>query len=225
MKLIEIEKRKLDNQYLQERDTFWEVKIKKYNQLGKPLWNGSVYYLDNQKDDNLYIGLCEYKDIVFLEEKGDQYIVKKYGQEHVFIYLNVQILINHKDLYLFGTKQLGNTKEIISVGGTLRLEDDEKIQSFENVIEYAKKEVDIETKLNIKKKDLKFINFFVNENIGTFVFQYNLENKNDYQVLNIGEFDGEIYLNKEDVYNSSNFTPNIRLKSIKNFLQNLWKIR
>lgn len=225
MNIIKAKKRERSNQYLKDRDLFWESKIEEFTKKSQPLWNGDVYYLDFKEGNSLYLGLCEYKDIIFCEEKGSEEISEKYGKEHVFTYLNVQILINYKDLHLFGTKQVGDTREIICVGGTLRLEDGQKIESFENVVEYAKKEVDVETKLDIRRDDLEFLYFIFNENIGSFIFQYNLENKKDSGVLNIGEFDGEVYLDKKDVYNSNEYTPNIRLRSIKSFLQDLWKIK
>ena len=139
MKIIQAQKRKYDDQYLKDREFFWLKKTKEFAKSGQPLWNGSVYYLDNKRDENFYIGICEYKDLIFLEEKGVEYITDNYGKENVFTYLNVQILINYKDAFLFGTKKNNDSIEIIAVGGTLRLEDKEEIVSFDDVKKYAKK--------------------------------------------------------------------------------------
>jgi hypothetical protein len=139
----------LNADYVVERNSFWDSKVVEFNKAGQPLWNGAVYYLDNIDGDSLSMGLCEYKDILFSEIIGVDNIIQKYGSNNNFVYMNVQILIKLDDKYIFGTKKKKGHTEIISVGGTMRLEDGKEIKSFNDIKKYAKKEVDIETNLNI----------------------------------------------------------------------------
>lgn len=225
MNIILTDQRDLSRNYLAERDAFWHNKIIEFNKKNQPLWNGSVYYLDNRRGGDYFIGLCEYKDVLFAESIGFDKIKQKYGEENNFVYINVQILIKDRESYIFGTKNFDEKTEIISVGGTLRLEDDDEIKSFEDIKKYAKKELDIETNLSIGIDDLKYLGDAVNNNICTFIFEYSLKKSIENKVLKIGEFDGEICLKKGDVFGNERVVPNIRLNSIKKYLIEKWKIK
>jgi hypothetical protein len=130
----------------------------------------------------------------------------------------VQIFIkDKKGNYLFGTKHYKDYVEIISVGGTLRLEDGNEIRKFEDIVEYAKKEITIETKIEINPNDLKYHDTIIDSGICTFLFDYSLDELSK-DILNMGEFDGSAILKKEEIFDESKFRANDRLKSLKNYL-------
>jgi len=221
MNIIYVKKNNLDKDYLIDRDIFWDIKSEEFKKNKEPLWNGSVYYMANVDKDNYSIGLCEYKDILFSESVGIEKIKDKYNGDNNFVYINVQILVEGKDGYVFGTKKIDIGTEIISVGGTLRLEDKEEIKSFYDIKKYAKKEVDIETNLSIEIDDLKYLDVVMENNICTFIFNYRLEDGHKSNLLKIGEFDGEITIIKDKIFNSEKIYPNVRLRSIRDFVENL----
>lgn len=57
----------------------------------------------------------------------------------------------------------------------------------------------------------------INNNICTFLFDYKIDVIGE-DVLKIGEFDGYVLLDKEDIFNESKFKANDRLKSLQDFL-------
>ncbi len=88
-----------------------------------------------------------------------------------------------------------------------------------------KKDILIETKKNFSNNNLSFIDIILENNICTFLFHYHVKKTNQ-SLLKIGEFDGEIYLKKEDIFSkNNNLIPNIRLESISNFLRKKWNIK
>lgn len=209
-----------NKRYLYDREIFWNKKLKEYKSKNTPLWNGSVYYLSEIREEIINIGLCEYKDLIFASSKGVEFLQKKYDLDFNFLYMNVQILI--KDLhnrYLFGTKHYQDYIEIISVGGTIRLEDGKAIQDFKDITEYAKKEMTVETKINIVENKLKYKDMIISDNICTFLFEYQVDVMKG-NTLNMGEFDGSVILDKEDIFNKEKFRTSQRLASLENFLEN-----
>jgi hypothetical protein len=206
-----------NNKYLEDREKVWNKKIVEYKSKNMPLWNGSVYYLDKIEKKSINIGLCEYKDLIFLGKKGLYEIKKRYDLEFSFIYLNVQIFIkDKKDRYLFGTKHHRDYVEIISVGGTLRLEDGKEIKSFKDILNYAKKEILIETKIKIESNLLNYIDMVINNDICTFLFEYKVNNL-DANLLNMGEFDGSVIMRKSNIFNEKKFKASDRLESLKKY--------
>jgi len=213
-----VEKNIYNEKYLEARESVWNEKLKEYNEKKLPLWNGAVYYLDKIEDNNIHIGLCEYKDLIFLSTQSIDKIYEKYDINFNFLYINVQILIkDENDNYLFGTKHCKDYVEIISVGGTLRLEDGNEIKKFEDIVEYAKKEIAIETKIKINPNNLRYHDLIIDSGICTFLFDYSLDKFSE-DILNIGEFDGSAILKKEEIFDESKFRANERLKSLKNYL-------
>lgn len=218
MKIEQINKNIYNQKYLEDRELVWNEKLRECKNKNIPLWNGSVYYLDRLEKDSISIGLCEYKDLLFLDTKSIKEIKKEYDLNFNFLYINVQILIKDKNnKYLFGTKYHINYTEIISVGGTLRLEDGNEIKCFEDISEYAKKEITIETKIKIDKNKLRYRDMIISSGICTFLFEYNIDLIEN-NLLNMGEFNGCIIIKKEDIFNDSKFKINERLMSLKGYL-------
>lgn len=218
MIIKKVNKNIYNKKYLEDRELVWNEKLKEHKNKNIPLWNGSVYYLDEVKNSILNIGLCEYKDLIFAYTKGVEYLKKEYNLNFDFLYMNVQIFIKDRNnRYLFGTKNEEDYTEIISVGGTLRLEDENEIKNFGDIFEYAKKEIAIETKIKINQDQLKYRDMIINNNICTFLFDYKIDVIGE-DVLKIGEFDGYVLLDKEDIFNESKFKANDRLKSLQDFL-------
>jgi len=218
MLVKKVEKNIYNEKYLEARESVWNEKLKEYEEKKMPLWNGVVYYLDKIEGDTVYTGLCEYKDLIFLSTKSINKIYEEYNINFNFLYINVQIFIkDEKGNYLFGTKHYKDYVEIISVGGTLRLEDGNEIKKFEDIVEYAKKEITIETKIKINSNDLKYHDIIIDSGICTFLFDYSLGELSE-DILNIGEFDGSVILKKEEIFDDGKFRANDRLKSLKNYL-------
>lgn len=218
MIIKQVNKNIYNQKYLEAREVVWNEKMKEHSEKKMPLWNGLVYYLYKIEEGAIHIGLCEYKDLVFLGEKSFDKIYKEYNIDFNFLYINVQIFIKDgKGNYLFGTKHYEDYIEIISVGGTLRFEDGNEIKKFEDIVEYAKKEIIIETKIEINSTNLKYCDIIIDNGMCTFLFDYSLDNLNE-SVLNIGEFDGSVIIKKEDIFDESKFRANNRLQSLKNFL-------
>lgn len=218
MLVKKVEKNIYNEKYLEARESVWNEKLKEYEEKKIPLWNGVVYYLDKIEEDAVYIGLCEYKDLIFLSTKSINKIYEEYNINFNFLYINVQIFIkDKKGNYLFGTKHYKDYIEIISVGGTLRLEDGNEIKKFEDIVEYAKKEITIETKIKINPNDLKYHDTIIDSGICTFLFDYSLDVLSE-DILNIGEFDGSVILKKKEIFDEGKFRANDRLKSLKNYL-------
>lgn len=213
---VNVENRQLyTKEYLKEREIVWLSKIAEYKEKNIPLWNGIVYYLIKIKNDTIFLGLCEYKDVIFLEQKGIHYIRNKFHMKFNFLYICVQVLLSDKrGNYLFGTKRMGDYKEIIAVGGTLRLEDRKKIRSLNDILEYAKKEIDTETKIKANLEKLKYLKLIINKNICTFLFEYNLDDIN-INFLKKGEFDGAVVLSKGKIFISNGLKASERLTSIR----------
>ena len=213
-----IKKNIYNKKYLEDREVVWDNKLKDYKDKGIPLWNGSVYYLDEFAKDSISIGLCEYKDLVFLEVKKVKDLKEEYNLNFDFIYINVQVLIVDKQCkYLFGTKHNKDYIEIISVGGTLRFEDGNQIEKFEDIVDYAKKEISIETKIKIDLDSLKYKDMIIDSSICTFLFEYNIDVIED-NLLNIGEFDGFVIIEKSEIFSKNKFMAGARLKSLQDFL-------
>ncbi len=218
MNIIQINKDIYNDKYLKDREKLWSKKLIEYKKNNTPLWNGDIYYLDSIENNTVSVGLCEYKDLIFLDEFGICQIKDLYKLNFNFIYINVQVLLfTENGRYLFGTKKYGDYTEIISVGGTLRFEDGNKINDFVDVKNYMKRELEIETNIKVEDKKIKFIDIVNKNNICTFLFSYKLINDSR-PLLNIGEFDGEIYLEKDKVFSSKKIKPNDRLKSIKSYI-------
>lgn len=225
MRVEQVNKTIYTQKYLEDREIFWNVKIKEYKDNNIPLWNGSVYYLDKMLGDNITIGLCEYKDLIFLGTNSAKEIQKKYDIDFNFLYINIQILLSDgSGVFLFGTKSKNGYIEIITVGGTLRLENGNIIKKFEDIVEYAKNEISVETKIKIETNKLKYLSMIVNNNICTFLFEYHLDFL-DEKILNMGEFDGVVCLKKEDIFAGNKFRANKRLESIKDYLEKLWQTK
>ena len=221
----QIEKEIYTSIYLEDRELLWNKKVIEYKKMGVPLWNGAVYYVEKIQDNIAHIGLCEYKDLIFVEGKNTKDVKEKYDLDFNFTYINVQILIkNKKDKYLFGTKCRDEYVEIIPVGGTLRLENGFKIKSLSDIKEYAKKEMLIETKIKVDLAKLHFVDVIINKNICTFLFSCIIESTSD-RLLNTGEFDGEVYLDRVEIFNDEKTRTSIRLESIRNFFEEKWKNR
>lgn len=225
MRIEQTKKTIYNKKYLEDREIFWNVKIKEYMDRNIPLWNGSVYYLDKMVEGNITMGLCEYKDLIFLDANNVEEIQNKYDIKFNFLYINIQVLLSNRNgSFLFGTKSQNGYTEIIAVGGTLRLENGKIIKKFEDIVEYAKNEISVETKIKIITNKLKYIDIIVNNNICTFLFEYHLDFL-DEKILNMGEFDGAVFLKKRDVFVEDKFRANKRLESIKDYLETLWKIK
>lgn len=204
-------------EYLKDREKVWDKKRETCLSTNTPLWNGVVYYLDSNVDGVVQIGLCEYKDLVFLEEKEVSEIKEMYGMDFNFVYMNVQILIKDTDdTYLFGFKKHNSLFEIISVGGTLRLEDGNDVEVFKDVVAYAEKEMSIETKIKVDPDRLLYKGIVEESGICTFLFEYGLKPL-DENLLNIGEFDGGIILAKHELFNTANIKPNKRLMALRKY--------
>ena len=77
MEIIQVNENIYTKEYLKAREIFWKKQIKKYEKENIPLWNGIVYYLKKIKKDSIYVGLCEYKDIIFINKKDIDKIKKK----------------------------------------------------------------------------------------------------------------------------------------------------
>jgi len=207
------------DKYVKDREKLWNEKVREYKKNNTPLWNGDVYYLDDVKDNIVSIGLCEYKDLIFLDELCVEEIKDKYKLNFNFIYINVQVILCAENgKYLFGTSKKDGYTEIIAVGGTLRLEDGKPINNFIDIKNYMKKELEIETKIAVEDEKIEFIDIVNKNNICTFLFKYELTNPQK-DLLNIGEFDGEIYLKKDEIFNSKKLKPNDRLKSIESLIK------
>ncbi len=227
MNIININKEIYSEKYLEDRDILWNDKIKEYGKNKIPLWNGIVYYLDriepSQTVENIYIGKCEYKDLMFRDEYGLDYIREKYNLDFNFTYINVQVVLKKdKNKYVFGRQKSGDKIKLILVGGTLRLEDGIEIDDFEKIVSYAIKEIEVETNLVFKKDNLHFQEIINNDSICTFLFDYFIPEKCEEPFLKIGEFDGEVHIMLEETENKNNYILNDRLASVYVCVKELW---
>lgn len=223
MKIINVKRKPVDTQYLKDRDVLWCKKRKEYKNQNIPLWNGNVYFLEKIDGDNLYIGLFEYKDLVFLEEYGIDYIWGKYNFEQSFTYINVQVLIWNNNKCLLGTQQKIGYIELIPIGGTLRVESGKTIKNLEDIKNYAKEELEVETKIEVESDKIVFIDMIVSKNICTFLFEYVADDLQQ-NILNTGEFDGEVMIDKKEFFRKKGYKPSARLASILDYLKAKWKI-
>ena len=217
IKIKNILKREISEDYRQKRDSFWDSKIVEYKEKNIPLWNGTVYCLEDTKSDEYIISLCEYKDILFSEYYGYKKVLEEFGPTNVFKYINVQILIkNSRDEFIFGTIKKDDYTEIVSVGGTLRIENNKEIKRISDINEYAVTEVSIETNFD-NYDDIKFIGVSDTDEICTFLYSMDVEFLPESN-LKIGEFEAEVILSLEYAFKSAIYKPCVRLNSIKGYL-------
>ncbi len=201
----------LPNRYLTERENVWNKHIRKAVKSGKNIWNGIIYTIIDwtQIDkENLFITLssCEYKDIVFRNNKGLTYIIRNYGIESISKFITFDCIpVTSDGKYVFGLR--GNTTNVKSgsiglIGGTAN-KDEMEITSPDDFKKFMIKEIEEETQIVVNEHSLSL--FSINQFNGKFEFLYKLElNINSYEIDKIfkkGEFVDILCLSKQEVFN------------------------
>lgn len=214
------------DEYIKLREHYWNLELEIANSQNRPLWNGTVCVLldQNNSEDRivLEISTCEYKDLVVRDAVGIGHITERFGKSHAYPYINVQCLIEDQiGNLIFGTQNYNNIETLVAVGGTLRT-DEFKVESFSDIVEYAKDEIRIETNLE-SINNLAFLGICSNIGTVTFLFGSKLEsifdNNNSY--LKRGEFHGEVIIKSSDLKDSKVYTFNERLLSVMPLIRDI----
>lgn len=143
----------LSKKYIQERDKIWKEEMDKAEKKGKDFWEGEVYTIHDilhvaAQNVHIYMDTCSYKDIVFKNKLGVRRIVSQYGINCLAEHVSVDCIpITIEGKWVFGKR---NDKTMIQkgmlalIGGTLN-KDEMKVQTFNDIKRYAKKEIKEET--------------------------------------------------------------------------------
>lgn len=201
----------IPDKYLVERETVWNAHMLKAGKAGKNIWNGIIYSIKEwvqTDEENLIIVLssCEFKDIVFRNHKGINYIIKNYGIDWISKFITFDCIPVTKDgQYVFGIR--GNTTNVKTgsiglIGGTAN-KDEMEIRAPLDFKKFMIKEIEEETQIKVNGHDLSL--FSINQFNGKFEFLYKLVlNINSNEIDTIykkGEFADIVSLSEKEVFN------------------------
>jgi hypothetical protein len=166
--------------YIEQREVFWEEKLKAVQARGAQIWNGDIYYLDalEVKDNHIYLdlGVGSFKDLAFLIDKGTEYISSNLAESDLSCYATVLVFLKTVDgKYIFPVTNGSTYQEsgkVHVLGGNLN-RDEVQISSIDDIYQQASNEISEETNLTATKDLLQLDSIFINNSRCNFIFTYN----------------------------------------------------
>lgn len=132
------------SEYIKAREKVWNEQKILY---GSRLWNGVVYTIDRlegQGDVVLYLGQCEYKDIMIKESFGADLIATHYGESCVVQHLIICVVPITSDglfvLSIVGDGTIQQSGMIDLFGGTAN-QDEVAVNDFHDLSKFALLEI------------------------------------------------------------------------------------
>lgn len=134
--------------YLEKRELVWEKKKQTFRDC---LWNGRVYTIDRIESINsslsLYLGQCEYKDIIFKETLGLERIANDFGNNAIVQHLVICVVPITLDGLLVLSEvgdQTIQEQGLIDVFGGSANCDEVTVSCFDDLSKFAFKELNEE---------------------------------------------------------------------------------
>lgn len=164
--------------YLAEREQIWLAEIDKAVHRRDLIWNGILYtvediYTTHQGLVVFSLGTCEFKDLVFRNIKGVDYISEVYGMDHLVRPAGVACIpVTTDSRFVFGIRgdfSGGGTHPTGLIGGTLNW-DETVVHTWNDVCTHLRKEMGEETQLPYREEDLTYFGVFVHRSMYLFVF-------------------------------------------------------
>lgn len=194
-----------DKQYFELREEVWNNQLEKNSSSRQ--WNGRIYTCESlvpASDSTaiLYMGICEYKDILINRIIGTQELVNRFGKEATTKHISMQTFpITNDNLAVLGIasgKTITKEGQIVLIGGTAN-EDEMKVNGIKDLEKFLSMEIEEELGVDSQGSTSEMIG--INSFMGEFTFNYKvqlpyskedilkgLENSNEFeQLLFVGE--------------------------------------